>query len=1331
MRRLLQVFIALFTICLSWTGAQAQTPLSGAYTINPHQTGDRIFNTFNDAVIALVAYGVSSPVIFNVAANSGPYNEQITITAIKGTSIVNTVTFNGNGNVLETVSTNALNRAVVKLDGAHHIVFDNFTVNTHVTSDAEYGTAFHLIRDADSNIIRKCTINSVMDAAVSYVQNSYSICIDGDDEHGAGTSNCDDNLITQNTITGGYQGVRVYNAAANAEEAAHCKGNQITYNTIINPYNEGVEVDGAMGTIIEGNEITMSSIQYFITAVGVNTWSYATRVFKNRIHKIINVGSGDAYLNTFSVNQSIAEAGLENQIYNNLVYDIGDRIYPTGVSIGIGTVFLSVYHNTFVFNTVNTSYGVNADYSSPILGSAGLVIKNNIFAINAGPSSAYGVLLSVNIPGTLIDHNDYFLQSTGTNKIVYGSLAGTKYYTLPTWQVASKYDYLTVASDPAFENLAGGVLKPTAKELDNRGMAAGIAKDFADVARSTSSPDIGAYEFSSNPCTAPVVTGTVVLVPGNVICEGTPASFDLSGNSMGDGQTYQWASSATETGTYTNMGSALKNAGYDLETTTTMYVKALVTCGSESKYSDPVLLTVNPRVKPGHYTINALQPTGNGNFASFNDAIKSMECGIAGPVVFDVVQGSGPYNESVIIPAIKGASAVNTVTFNGNGEVLSFATTSSIRSTVALHNTSHITLYNLNIVATGTSYAAAVHIRNNSDSNTVRKCKLTVNVTSGSLNFVGLVISGVTTTWSVSSLSYCDYNLIDSNLVIGGYRGIASVGNSDYPVAGNVFSNNTVQDFGESGIYVTSNSNFRIFNNDISRPTLATFSTTNGIYTNFIKSGVIDNNKVHNLADGKPTATTDLVGINVTGGDPEETDYNAVINNLIYNFNSAGKHQGLVNSGVNYTRYYHNTVAMEDVSKSVNKESEAFILSSSATGIEVKNNLFTLRRKLSGTTLSYVVSIASGSTMIMNNNDYVFDASNSYIKTGKFGSTQYVTLANWQSGTSLDAQSVAIDPVYTNMATDNFIPTATALGNKGEGVGVVRDLPGTRRNTSTPDVGAYEFSCSYPAKAAAVKDSIAVCNGSTATFDVKDATSGVRYQWYDQAFYPYFTEGTQLQTGNSFTTPAITSDSVVYYLEAIAANGCGTADRVRVKAISLQPLKTAPIVKTDAVTGESARFVWDEVPGAKGYLVSRNYVDFTIPSTGSAGTSHTVTGLKGGDTLSLIVKATADLECQATVSDSAFARTFTANFFVPNMFTPNGDGKNDELRVYGNTITSLKLMIFNQWGEKVFETADKNQGWNGTNNGKPLSVGVYIYALQMTFSDGTVKSSKGTISLIR
>jgi len=87
--------------------------------------------------------------------------------------------------------------------------------------------------------------------------------------------------------------------------------------------------------------------------------------------------------------------------------------------------------------------------------------------------------------------------------------------------------------------------------------------------------------------------------------------------------------------------------------------------------------------------------------------------------------------------------------------------------------------------------------------------------------------------------------------------------------------------------------------------------------------------------------------------------------------------------------------------------------------------------------------------------------------------------------------------------------------------------------------------------------------------------------------------------------------------------------------------------------------------------------------------------------------------------------------WVPNIFSPNGDGNNDLVYVRGKGIHSLQFFIYDRWGEKVFETADINIGWDGTFRGQKMNNAVFVFYLEATFLDGSEVSKKGDITLIR
>lgn len=105
-------------------------------------------------------------------------------------------------------------------------------------------------------------------------------------------------------------------------------------------------------------------------------------------------------------------------------------------------------------------------------------------------------------------------------------------------------------------------------------------------------------------------------------------------------------------------------------------------------------------------------------------------------------------------------------------------------------------------------------------------------------------------------------------------------------------------------------------------------------------------------------------------------------------------------------------------------------------------------------------------------------------------------------------------------------------------------------------------------------------------------------------------------------------------------------------------------------------------------------------------------------------------DCSVSETVSVFVGN-GEEFFVPNAFTPNGDGNNDILEVYGQGLATAKLKIFDRWGEKVFDSGNQWIGWDGTYKGALLNPGVYTYDAEGVYLNGKVKEKKGTITLIR
>lgn len=91
----------------------------------------------------------------------------------------------------------------------------------------------------------------------------------------------------------------------------------------------------------------------------------------------------------------------------------------------------------------------------------------------------------------------------------------------------------------------------------------------------------------------------------------------------------------------------------------------------------------------------------------------------------------------------------------------------------------------------------------------------------------------------------------------------------------------------------------------------------------------------------------------------------------------------------------------------------------------------------------------------------------------------------------------------------------------------------------------------------------------------------------------------------------------------------------------------------------------------------------------------------------------------------------TSKLEIPNAFSPfSSPGVNDLFRVSYNSLVSFYGVIFNEWGNKLFEWRDPEEGWDGTYKGSPVAMGVYYYVIQATGADGKKYDRKGSITIL-
>ena len=566
-------------------------------------------------------------------------------------------------------------------------------------------------------------------------------------------------------------------------------------------------------------------------------------------------------------------------------------------------------------------------------------------------------------------------------------------------------------------------------------------------------------------CSGIPTAGTASANP-TIVCLGQTISFTTTGTTLANGITYQWQDSVPGTSSsFTNIaGATTKNYSKTQLVSTWYRLKVKCTFTNDSSYTNNILVT-SPPVPGGNYTINKNLPTnwpGGTNFNSFNDAYNAIKCGISSPTTFNVVTGTGPYSEQLIITGkIPNSSPTNTITFKGNNNFIQFSpTNTNERAVIKLKGAKYFIFDSLQVDASVGTFGIGIHLLNDADSNFIRNCTIYSSVTSTiATNTAGIAITGADNSAEGVGAALCDVNSITSNKIIGGYYGITITATFAGGACGNnIIKNNSITDFYRYGIFSKGTYNTIIEQNRISRPTRTTLSAFDGIYFNTQNNTAhVFRNRIFSPFKAIPTNTNAFVGINIdNGGASSGNDY-LIDNNLIYDVVSNGSQVGLGNVASSNVQYFHNTVSLEDNLATSASTTRAYSQTGTSASIVLINNIFSVSRGGAGT--KHCIYITTLPVFSDANN---FDL-NSFLGSNSVGfyTANRTTLANWQTATALDATSITIQPVYYQPTpasdTSNYSPTNAAMDNKGFPIGIMYDIKNNPRDPNKPDIGAYEF----------------------------------------------------------------------------------------------------------------------------------------------------------------------------------------------------------------------------------------------------------------------------------
>jgi large repetitive protein len=222
---------------------------------------------------------------------------------------------------------------------------------------------------------------------------------------------------------------------------------------------------------------------------------------------------------------------------------------------------------------------------------------------------------------------------------------------------------------------------------------------------------------------------------------------------------------------------------------------------------------------------------------------------------------------------------------------------------------------------------------------------------------------------------------------------------------------------------------------------------------------------------------------------------------------------------------------------------------------------------------------------------------------------------------------------------------------------------------------------------------VTLCEGNTLLLDATNTNA--TYQWQDNTSTPTYLVTKQ---GNYFVT--------------VAKAGCIAKDTITV-AYNLKPKFTlgadtrlclGSTLTLDPKITVAVSYLWQDGATTPTYTVTRPGL-YSVTATNTCGAT------------------TEDI----TVGDGV------CSLYVPNSFTPNGDTKNDLFKAqYGDNVTAFELEVFNRYGQIVFTTTDKNEGWDGTNKGAAQPYGSYVWVIRYkTVVNNNWERLQGTVLLIR
>lgn len=1020
----------LLLTALLFLSATSFAQLSGTYTVGGSSP---TFPTLDSAFNYMELNGVSGAVRLNV--RQGTYTLRTTISTITGASASNIIK----------VAPDPNNTSPVIFKNRITATTDNFLINLKQGYIRFDSLQFRL--DSSSKLGRIVDItaaspNITFNACTFYGKDSTTTSTNLATIYDA-TSVAAVNLKVLNCTF--YNGaIAVYHSATSTTKET---GFEFKNNKVFNYYYQAVYLSYQISPLVQGNYT--KDINKYASAYSIYFLSSDTiTVSDNQMY--CSGGSGYGLY----VSGCTASASNPNKIINNFIsgYDSSRSgaywgLYVTG---GNNTV---IYYNNVYTNNLSTSS--RAVYLVQSTSGQNCIFKNNN-VVHAG--AGYAMYLSSITGISSLDYNNYY--SAGTN-LAYLTSA---YTTLSAWQSTTSMEANTQNNAVVFSSSTN--LHTTTIALNGKATPiSGITTDIDGQTRNSSTPDIGADEFT------PISTDAGLTYLQGIYCSGTQdvnvriknAGTDtlktvkvawlvsVNGGSYSAQTTYNYSGNLV-----TGKDTFVKIGTYSFSTGNTYKIKAWVTDPNGSADgaagNDTLLTQTFATGLQGTYTIGGSSP----NFPTIDSAFNILErYGICGPVRFNV--RSGVYTGQTTIAAIPGSGTTNKVVVGpdpSNSTPVFFK--NKITSTTAN--------FIVNMKQGNIAFDSVIFVIDSTSTIGGKVFDFTANcenITFDGCTFYGKDTATTSTNFAIiyDVATYFVNGLKVFNCTFNnGSYGIYHVGASSADEANTEVKNSKFLKYHYHSVYLTYKKSPIVqgcYMKDAN-----TYATAFGLYLSYCDSSTVMENQIYcSGGSGDGLTFTNCYG--------SATSPNRIINNLIsgYDDSRSGAFYALdISSGSN-TEVYFNSFHTNNQSTT----SYAVYLSQLTAG---QNTIFKNNNVIHtgpGLAIYYATSVAGISAA-----DY-----NNYYSAGSnlgFLTSNITDLAGIQSATGMEANSInAYISFYS--ATDLHTTSAGLDGKATPISGITKDVDGQTRNTTTPDIGGDEFT-PVSADAALLNISDAYCPGT-------------------------------------------------------------------------------------------------------------------------------------------------------------------------------------------------------------------------------------------------------------